>query len=136
MRIKTVVAALTLCLTLCLSGGAAPADETTENAKARLEAAQKVYEGILAKRQVDPAEKTDFERLYLWSHRWMEAQAEVGGPDGTKVKSAEAHLERVKKLEALVKGLVEHGHISKFEVAAAEFRRLEAERVLEEAKKK
>jgi hypothetical protein len=48
------------------------------NAKARLEAATKVYEDLWKRAEADPARyPLDFDNLCTWSARWMEAQRDA-----------------------------------------------------------
>jgi hypothetical protein len=106
------------------------------NAKARAEAAAKVYKGILLRKQVDPSAPSDPEVLSRWSRRWMEAEQELSEKKEGRIAAAEAHLERMKKVETAYKQLLENKAISPVEGAAAEFFRLEAERDLAQLKDK
>jgi hypothetical protein len=108
-------------------------DKAAANARARLAAARKVYEGMLARAKVDPNTPPDFEKVYLWSRRWMEAQRDVEGKKEGKLAALQGHLDRMKKLEAFVKGMYEGKLATPVEVAAQEFYRLEAERWLAQA---
>jgi hypothetical protein len=123
-------------LILGLAPWALPAradDKAAANAKARLAAARKVYEGMLVRRKVDPAESLGSEKLYLWSRRWMEAQRELADKKEDKVAAVQGHLDRMKEMEAVVKQMRDRKIASEADVAAQEFYRLEAEQWLAQA---
>jgi hypothetical protein len=109
-------------------------DKAAENARARLEAARAVYKGIFERRKVDAREPLDFEKLYLWSRRWMEAEKELAARKAERAAAAQGHVDRMKGLEELAKKLHKEGFLSAVELPAAEFYRLEAERWLEKEK--
>ena len=121
-----VFAAVALALSLV---GFSRADDLADNAKARAAAAGKEY-GMAWKRMEELKAITgpDIDGLYLWSHRWMEAEQEVSDKKEDKSAAAQAHLERMKKLEARVKELWATGASSTLDPEAAKFYRLEAER--------
>jgi hypothetical protein len=126
------------CLLLSLTGraSAAPQDkDAPANARARMEAAQKVYKGLLARWKVDPNLPDPFERLHRWSSRWMEAQAEPGTKKD-QIAAAEAHLARMRELEKEARKLLQEKFIAPHEVSATEFYRLDAEKHLRAVKKK
>jgi hypothetical protein len=106
------------------------------NAKARLEAARKVYEGTFERRKIDSNVVIDPERLYHWSRRWFEAEKELSANKQDHVAAAQRHLERMKTLEGEMKGLHQAGQVNPIEVPAGTFFRLEAERTLMEVKAK
>jgi hypothetical protein len=96
-----------------------------------VDAARKVYEGMLNRMRIDAAFKLDSDALYLWSRRWMEAQREVASSKAERTAAAEAHLERMRKWEKLVVGAKgAGGFYSPTDVAAAEYYRLDAEALL------
>jgi hypothetical protein len=99
------------------------------NARARREAARKVYEGTLARMKVDTA-AVDWDRPCQWSLRWLEADRDVDDSHNGQVAAAKAHLERMKKLDALVRKLLTDKVVSATDVTAVEYFRLEAERLL------
>jgi hypothetical protein len=130
-------------LGLCVAGGLtslarADAKEDVANAKARVEAARKVYQGMLERQKQVPG-AFDAEKLYRWSRRWMEAQQDVSATKKNQVAAIEAHLDRMKRVEKTVKDLIKAGatsDLAPFEAKAAEFYRLEAEKWLRKAKGK
>jgi hypothetical protein len=125
-------------LLMSLAGrGSAPAEEkgAGANAKARREAAEKVYEGLLARRRVDPTTSAPYERLHRWSLHWMEAQAETGTKK-EHLAAAEAHLARMRDLEREAQELRKKRLIVPYEVFEAEFYRLDAEKRLRALGKK
>jgi hypothetical protein len=111
-------------------------NDTSANAKARAEAAAKLYQGMLDRAKVDPGAALDPEKLYQWSRRWTEAEQELSDKKKDRVTAAEAHLERMKKLEDYFKQLLEKKLVSPVEPAAQTYFRLEAERGLVQIKDK
>jgi hypothetical protein len=133
---KSVMLAAVL-LSVAGKTSAARADEdTAANAKARMEAAKKIYNGLLARWAIDPnVQSTVGEHLHRWSCRWMEAQAEVGSRKD-QIAAAEAHLGRMRELEKTARKLLAEKFVAPYEVAAIEFYRLDAEKRLHTVKKK
>jgi hypothetical protein len=111
-------------------------DKTKENAKGRLEAARKVYEGISQRARIDPNASLDPDKLALWSRRWMEAERDLGDTKEEKIAAVQGHLDRMKKLEGLVKAMRQSALVTPMEVAAQEYYRLEAEQWLTQARAK
>jgi hypothetical protein len=131
----------TAVLVMCLAAGAAGISGRAEtpgpgsNAKARAEAARKVYETLLERYRRDGGFQLDPEKLYLWSRRWMEAEREVGTERAERVATVEKHLERMKKWEQMVEAARRQGlTFTEGDVAAAQFYRLEAEAWLAQEK--
>jgi hypothetical protein len=109
-------------------------DKARDNAQARLEAARKVYQGILDRAKVDPTfQQTAIESLNLWSRRWLEAQRELSDKKEDRIAAAADHLERMKKLQADVTASKKGGLGTAADVAAADFYCLEAEQWLTQA---
>jgi hypothetical protein len=111
-------------------------DKTKENAKGRLEAARKVYEGVFQRARVDPSASLDPDKLALWSRRWAEAERDLGDTKEEKIAAVQGHLDRMKKLEGLFKAMRQSALVSPTDVAAQEYYRLEAEQWLTQAKEK
>lgn len=135
----TIRMGLVAALLLGLAPGAIPAradDKALANAKARAQAARKVYEGMLKRGVVDPNAALDPEKQYHWSRRWMEAEQELSGKKADRIAAFQRHLERMKKVESLVKELRKAGLVDEATVAAAEFFRLETEKLLAQTKAK
>jgi hypothetical protein len=135
---KTLVVALALAVSLALQRPTVAADEeAVANAKARLEAAKKVYEDLSKRMEADPARyPLDFDKLCTWSVRWMEAQRDASGDADAKAKAVQDHLARVKDVGELAKYLAKTGVTVGYDIAITDFYRLEAERMVAEAKKK
>jgi hypothetical protein len=112
------------------AGASSGADESTvENARARLAAARKVYEGTW-QRWRDLGRPLVVEELYRWSCRWLEAEEEVNGNKAGRVAAAVAHLDRMKQVESLAREMHAKGLVDPADVPATQFYRLEAERRL------
>ena len=124
-------------LGLAALGRPARADDLVDNAKARAAAAGEAYKlaWLRLVENVEPASSANLEVLHLWSRRGMEAQQEVSNKKEDKIAAAQAHLERMKQLEDLVKKLV-NGGVRVLDSAPAKFYRLEAERQVLLAKAK
>jgi hypothetical protein len=134
-----------LAVAAVLARGALQAAEDAKaeaaNAKARVEAAQKVYKGMIARRNSDPsggaAGLAWFEQLNRWSLRWMGAQCDLSTKKADKVAAVEAHLKRMREWEKNAKAMAKKGSvIAPYEVSAVTFYRLDAEKLLRKAKKK
>jgi hypothetical protein len=138
VRPKIAIAALVVALSLTLQSHAIAADdEAVANAKARLEAATKVYEDLWKRAETDPARyPLDFDKLCTWSARWMEAQRDAVGDASTKAKAVEDHLARIKDIGKLAKDLAKKGFTVGYDIAITDFYRLEAERLIAREKKK
>jgi hypothetical protein len=135
MTERVIGAALVVSLTLGLSPARCD-DAAVENARARRDAARKVYKGILERAQVDTGAGLDPERICLWSRRWMEAERELAGDAEEKVAAVQGHLDRMKERETAVRKMVNSRLAAATDLAAQEFYRLEAERLLAEARAK
>jgi hypothetical protein len=139
LSIRTLVALLgvgVLILPVLRADEPPRANTKLANAKARAEAARKVYEGLLGRAKVDQ-NGLDLDKLDLWSRRWMEADQEQSEKKEDRIATAEAHLQRAKKLEATIKQLFEQkGFVSRVELDAQTYFRLDAERTLAELKDK
>lgn len=119
-----------------LTSGVRGDDKARDNAQARLEAARKVYNGILDRGQFDPRNPVALEALNIWSRRWMEAQRDLSDKKEDRVASVADHLERMKKLQASVTDWVKAGRATTSDAAAVDFYCLEAEQWLAQAKGK
>jgi hypothetical protein len=138
VQVKTLVAALALASSVALQRSAIAADdEAVANAKARTEAAKRVYEDLSKRMEADPARyPLDFDKLCTWSVRWMEAQRDAAGDADAKAKAVQAHLARVKDIGTLAKDLAKKGVTAGYDIAITDFYRLEAERLVAGDKKK
>ena len=137
-------ACLAVALILSLAGAAPPETRDDKenspkaNAKARLVAAQTVYKGMLARWKKGPglgeAGSNDFaEKIYRWSVRWRQAQADAGGK---QADAAQGHLARMRELERITREQHKRGVVAVIDVTAVEFFRLEAEALLHKSNKK
>jgi hypothetical protein len=108
--------------------GAGPAAAASRaNAQARLKAARRAYEGMLAAYKVEATMALDTEYLFRWSHRWAEAQLQLAASRKERLAAVEAHLDRMKRLDQMIQGQLRVGVGRRFEGSKAEFYRLDAE---------
>lgn len=126
-----------LLLSLALVTSLARAEDSAiANAKARLEAARKVYKWMREGRiWLREKSRWSMESDYQWSRRWLEAERDVSDKKADQVAAAEGHLERMKTLEAEIKGRLKED-IRPVDAATVEFYRLEAEQILAQVRKK
>jgi hypothetical protein len=132
-----------LAVWLAVAAGTAGEAELRANARARLEAARKVYQGHQARQKVEvptPGLKMPpvlglpfFERLHHWSLRWMDAERELAEKQAGRVAAVAAHLDRMRGLEKEAKKAV--FGLAPYEATAVTFYRLEAEKLLLREKK-
>ena len=78
----------------------------------------------------------NLERAYTWSRRWMEADQEFSDKTEDKIAAAQAHVDRMRKIEAYVRAQAELQSATAADVAATIYYRLEAERTLAQARGK
>jgi hypothetical protein len=122
-----------------VSSAQADQKSAVDNAKARLDAARKVYQFMTESLKVTASAEPrplEPERFYLWSRRWMEAQREVSDKKEDQIGAVKAHVGRMKELEEILQKLYDTEQIDSASVLAAGFYRLEAEKWLSEAKTK
>ena len=85
------------------------ADDKTDNAKARAQAAHKAY-GVSLVQLRDGKGMTDPEKIYRLSRRWMEAEQDLAQNAEDKV-AAEAHQKRMADFADRARNLFEAGSI-------------------------
>jgi multidrug efflux pump subunit AcrA (membrane-fusion protein) len=105
---------------------AADAADVKALARARREAAEKVYGALLKQRQLGLA-GADAEQFYLWSRRWLEAQRDASGTKEERLAALEAHLQRMTDVQKVAAQLAKAGQAPTWQGAAADFYRTEAE---------
>jgi hypothetical protein len=67
------------------------------------------------------------EVLYRWSRRWLNAERQLSARPADQVAALEAHLQRMRRLEALVQKVQRSGQTTIDEISATEYYRVEAE---------
>jgi len=127
--------ALLICLGLIAAGlYSFAADEKEKpgtpapNAKARRDAARKVYE--MAKQahlQGLEGVRADSGYFHDWSVRWLQAERDLSQKKPDDVTALEEHLKRMEFWKDLIDSAVKDGQATKLDASAAEFFRLEAE---------
>jgi hypothetical protein len=118
LRVVALVSALALLPSAALAASAA------ELRQARVDAAARAH-GLASAGLSQGA--TTAESVYQWSLRWLHAARAQAGDVAGKLAAARAHLERMRALEATVRGRVEAGLAPPLERHAAEYYRIEAE---------
>lgn len=71
--------------------------------------------------------RTDAFLVYVWSHFVLESEFDLSAGKPDRIAALEAHLDRMKKLETLVKKVRKLGFGQSIEVGATEYYRIEAE---------
>ncbi len=105
------------------------------NAKARLNAAKKTYEGLLQQFRANTSSVgVEGGSFRDWSVRWMQARNELGQKKDDEIAALEEHLERMQLLKALCDAQVKQGIVPTTATSAAEYFQLEAEDWLGAAK--
>jgi hypothetical protein len=78
--------------------------------------------------------RTDAYPVYVWSHFVLQTQFDLSDRKSDQIAALEAHLERMKQLEELLKKVRRLGFGQRIEVGAVDYYRLEAEYWLAHAK--
>ena len=107
----------------------APAPPADDNplaalANARLEAARKQYDETWA---YFKQARIDSYQVYVWSRLILDSEGEMAEKQAERVAALESHLERMKKLEALIVKVRRIGFGLSYDVGASQYYRLEAE---------
>jgi hypothetical protein len=122
-------------LLISLSFAAAPPDKGTPNrsalAQARYRAALKQFDEIWLYYQQSRVESFD---VYVWSRLVLDSQQAVSDKQADRVAAFEDHMNRMQKLEALIKKIRRLGFGRSIDVGASEYYRREAEYWFEEAR--
>jgi hypothetical protein len=108
--------------------GAAPDPEAANNlarlAVQRRDAARRTYEALW----LDYRERRASEDLlYRWSLRWLEAERELSDQQADQVAAYQAHFERMRDLDRIIRRLRGSGQTTIEEASATEYYRVEAE---------
>jgi hypothetical protein len=111
-----------------------PAPVPEELLKARRDAAQKTYQLIMKRAEVDTGLRGHVEELAKWSRRWLQAELALSEKKADQVAAYQAHLDRMKAAERFARSLVKTGMEGPHVAAAAEYHRIEAEIELVRAK--
>ena len=100
-------------------------------AEARYKAAVKQFDEVWRYYRED---RTESFLTYYWSKIVLEAQRDLSDAQADRIAALEAHLGRIKRLEALVLKVRRLGFGYSIDVGATAYYRLEAEMWLEEAR--
>jgi hypothetical protein len=101
-------------------------------AEARYQAALKQYQIAWSYYQ---QARIDSYQVYVWSRLILDSRRELTGKPADRVVALEEHLDRMKKLEALIRKIRRIGFGRSSDVGASEYYRLEAEHWLEQARR-
>jgi hypothetical protein len=108
-----------------------PAPGLVELAEARYKAALKQYDETWTYYK---QARIEVASVYVWSHFVLQAQFDLSDRKADQIAALEAHLDRMKRLETLIKKVRRLGFGQSIEVGAAEYYRLEAEYWIAHAK--
>lgn len=101
------------------------------SAAARLAAAERVCQILHDQTSGSPLLHEGVEHAYLWSKRRMEAQRDLDeARGGDRFSALQAHLQRMRDLDARVGELYKDKGLSRFEFASTQFYVAEAEELL------
>lgn len=100
-------------------------------AEARFQSAQKQFQEIWTYYKQS---RTDSFLTYYWSRLVLDAQQDLSAAKADRIAAIEAHLDRMKRLEELVKKVRRLGFGYSIDIGATEYYRLEAQRWLEKAR--
>jgi multidrug efflux pump subunit AcrA (membrane-fusion protein) len=114
---------------------AAEAADVKALAKARLDAAEKVY-GALMKQWQAGLGRADIDQFYRWSLHWLDAQRDTNGGKEERLGALEGHFQRMMEVQRFVAELVKTGQSPAWQGPAADFYRTEAELWLAQEKQK
>jgi outer membrane protein TolC len=107
------------------------ADQKGETlAAAKLKAARATYEAAL---KAFAGGKSDPEKVYLWSRRWMEARRDRAAKKADRVAAVEAHRDRMKELRKTAEARYRAGQLPLADVLGVDFYIAEAELWLAQA---
>ncbi len=81
--------------------------------------------------QFNPGER---DPISIWSRRRMEARLDLSATKADRVAAVQEHLDEMKAVEQLLDRLQEAGQVDPLSRMDAEYRRLEAESLLEKEK--
>ena len=132
-RQNTLRMAIFVCLALIAAGVFSTAadhqpDPNAPNARARRDAAKKVYEMAWQRHVQSPDEGPgNVEYYHDWSVRWLHAERDLGRNKTDQITALEGHLNRMKLWKERLDGSVKEGAAAAHEASAAEFFVLEAE---------
>jgi hypothetical protein len=106
-----------------------PAKMEPASAAARLAAAERVCK-LLHEEAFGVPGHLVVEHRYVWSMRWMEAQRDFDAGRGDRLSALEAHLQRMRDLEAQAEKLYKENVVSKFDLASTQFYVAEGEELV------
>lgn len=96
-------------------------------AKVRLYRARNCYDAVWDDFQPFQIGKSDPEKVYRWSRRWMEAELSTVQSKTDRIAATQSHLERMKSLELKVRGDGARSTIPVYELPATQYYCAEAE---------
>ena len=102
----------------------APAPDFSALLEARYRAAERQFEETWVYYK---QARTDAYPVYVWSHFLLQTRYDLSDKKADRIVALEAHLDRMKKLETLVKKVRKLGFGQAIEVGATEYYRIEAE---------
>jgi hypothetical protein len=105
-------------------GRAGPPPDLTPLAQARYAAAVRQYDETWAYYQ---QARIDSYQVYVWSRLVLDSRRDLAVKPAEQITALEEHLDRMRKLESLIKKVRRLGFGRSYDVGASEYYRLEAE---------
>jgi hypothetical protein len=130
-RRRTLIFGLLLAALSIAPAPATGPDPLSSLAQARLQAAVKQYEETWSYYQ---QARIDTYQVYVWSKLILDCRRDIADRPTEHVTALDDHLNRMKKLETLVKKVRRLGFGRSYDVGASEYYRLEAEHWLAKAR--
>jgi hypothetical protein len=113
-----------------------PTQGPSANAQARLKLAMTAIEAVrtaVGRGRFNAGER---DPIVIWSRRRLEAKIDMSTSKTERVAAAQEHLDEMRKMEESVARLTAAGELDRLSLMDAQYRRLEAEKWLEQQKTK
>jgi hypothetical protein len=102
-----------------------------ETARARIEAARKMYQLVASDYRAGWLRSSEL--VYRWSRRWLESERVVHTGKEAQLTALKAHAQRMREMSRLAQSRYHHQDTTVDEATSAEYYRLEAEMWVDEA---
>jgi outer membrane protein TolC len=135
MRRKTIVLLVSSLFLPALGAAEKPKEQPADRAKlaaAKVEAARTAYKATMTAFREG---RSDSEKVYLWSRRWLEAQRDASPKLAERAAAIEAHRQRMKDLRKMAEQNYKRGQAPIADVLGADFYIAEADLWLSDAQR-